>query len=246
MSSRSPAVYGTMRFEFYDKCYKILEDTIQELGKDASIFMAPVDPREVPDYLSVVKSPMDLGTIQKRLDQGFYEGARDFAEVCLQLSQSSVFDVTVAKDVRLVWSNCFRYNKKGEYIERIGRRGSMCFEKHWAMSGLAEDQRLKRQNAGRPAQKYEPEELNTETPTKKSNKTVARNPKTRLKQTKGRNAAAGDVDDVSGKVENAAYEDRDMSQEDMQNLAACLSQLSGTMLDGKSSTVRRRCAMRAV
>lgn len=71
---------SSRRLEFYDKCFKALEDTIQDLGKDAPIFMAPVDPRDVPDYTSVVKEPMDLGTIQKRLESGYYEHPRDFAE----------------------------------------------------------------------------------------------------------------------------------------------------------------------
>ena len=110
----------------------------------------------------------------------------------------------------------------------------MCFEHHWALSGLAEEPRLKRLNAGRPAQKYEPEELNMETPTKKSNKTTGRQTKTRPKQGKGgrTTAAAGQADDTSSKVEHGTYEDRNMSHEEMQNLAACLSELSGSMLEG--------------
>ena len=87
LGPRSPGVSSSSRLEFYDKCFKILEDTIQDLGKDSSIFMAPVDPREVPDYFSVVKEPMDLGTIQKRLEQGFYDASRDFADVSAGLER---------------------------------------------------------------------------------------------------------------------------------------------------------------
>jgi len=206
IGSQSPEG-SSQRLEFYDKCSKILEDTIHELGKDASIFMAPVDPREVPDYFTVVKKPMDLGTIQKRLEEGFYESSRDFAE-----------------DVRLVWSNCSLYNKKGEYIAKIGQRGSMCFENLWAMSGLAEEHRLKRMR--RPAQKYEPEEnLATDTPTKKSNKAPGRNPKARKPNTKtGKGEGDGDASQAD-KSEN-----REMTDEEKQNLASRLSSLSdGTM-----------------
>lgn len=222
LSSRSPAASSSQRVDFYDKCMKVLEDTIDGIGKEAVIFMAPVDLREVPDYFSIVKEPMDLGTIRKRLEQGFYENPRDFAE-----------------DMRLVWSNCALYNKKGEYVERLGRRGSSGFERQWAMSGLAEEPRLKRLNAGRPAQKYEPEELNMETPTKKSSKGAARsNPKGKSKvQSKTANktgAGVGEVDDISSKVENVAQEDRNMSEEDMRNLVTCLRSLDESMLEGKT------------
>lgn len=135
----------------------------------------------------------------------------------------------VVQDMRLVWSNCFMYNKRGEYIEKIGRRGSTFFETAWAMSGLAEEPRLKRSNAGQPAQKYEPEEMvSVDTPTKKSNKPVARNPKARTKPKGGKN---GEGEDTGGQTSTA--DDRNMSDEEKQNLAACLTQLAGgTMLEG--------------
>lgn len=80
-SVASPSPGGSSQRAEFEKCVKILDDTIKELSQDASIFMAPVDPREVPDYLKVVKNPMDLGTIQRRLEQQVYESAREFAEV---------------------------------------------------------------------------------------------------------------------------------------------------------------------
>eukprot|EP00210_Caulerpa_lentillifera_P001621 g1559.t1 len=227
LSSRSPAASSSQRVDFYDKCMKVLEDTINGLGNEAGVFTAPVDLREAPDYFNIVKEPMDLETIRKRLERGFYENPRDFSE-----------------DMRLVWSNCALYNKKGEYIERLGRRGSLCFERNWAMSGLAEEPRLKRLNAGRPAQKYEPEELNMETPTKKSTKGTARaNPKAKSKLqsktgTKSAPAGAAEVDDISSKVENVAHEDRNMSEDDMRNLVTCLRSLGDSMLEDVIMIIR--------
>jgi len=78
----SPAV-SSQRGDFVEKCLKVLDDTIKDLGKDATIFMAPVNPREAPDYFAVIKNPMDLGTIQKKLEDGEYECPREFAEVIL-------------------------------------------------------------------------------------------------------------------------------------------------------------------
>lgn len=56
----------------------------------------------------------------------------------------------------MVWKNCFLYNKKGDFVEKLGRRGELFFENHWAMSGLAEEPRMKRSNAGVAAAKYDP------------------------------------------------------------------------------------------
>ena len=39
------------------------------------LFARPVNPEEdgCPDYLEVIKHPIDLGTIRDRVDSGFYE-----------------------------------------------------------------------------------------------------------------------------------------------------------------------------
>jgi len=86
------------------------------------------------------------------------------------------------------------------------------------MSGLAEETRLKRLNAGRPAQKYEPEEPNSETPTQK-NKTTKKKPKNK-----------GEGDEASSRTQ--AQDDRPMSQEEMQHLANCLASVNGALLEG--------------
>jgi hypothetical protein len=46
------------------------------------------------DYLQIVKTPMDLGTIRVKLNKGEYNKPADFA-----------------KDMRLVWDNCKLYNQ---------------------------------------------------------------------------------------------------------------------------------------
>lgn len=38
--------------------------------KHAGLFLAPVDPVTVPDYHKYVRTPMDLGTIEKKLKGG--------------------------------------------------------------------------------------------------------------------------------------------------------------------------------
>ncbi|CAI5708028.1 unnamed protein product [Peronospora effusa] len=58
-------------------------------------FNNPVDPVQwnIPDYFDIIKCPMDLGTIKKRLESEHYNSVEAFAG-----------------DVRLVFENCIAYN----------------------------------------------------------------------------------------------------------------------------------------
>ena len=72
--------------------------------KDAHFFLEPVDWKAlgIKDYPAIIKRPMDLGTIMKRLEAGQY---------------SSVLDM--AADVDLVWSNAMTYNQDESYIHQV-------------------------------------------------------------------------------------------------------------------------------
>jgi hypothetical protein len=72
--------------------------------KDAGAFLEPVDWKAlgIRDYPTIIKRPMDLGTVQKRLDSGQY---------------NSVLDV--AADIDLVWSNAMTYNQDESYIYNV-------------------------------------------------------------------------------------------------------------------------------
>ncbi|OAD70356.1 hypothetical protein PHYBLDRAFT_94450, partial [Phycomyces blakesleeanus NRRL 1555(-)] len=66
---------------------------------DASpLFNEPVDTTLIPDYRKIVRTPMDLRTINEKLESGKY---------------TSVYQMDV--DIRLVFSNCFAYNSSGTY-----------------------------------------------------------------------------------------------------------------------------------
>ncbi|ESO06581.1 hypothetical protein HELRODRAFT_64016 [Helobdella robusta] len=64
-------------------------------------FHQPVDAKKLnlPDYYKIIKQPIDMGTIKKRLETRFYYTAQD----CI-------------KDFNLMFSNCYTYNKPGEDI----------------------------------------------------------------------------------------------------------------------------------
>lgn len=80
-------------------------------------FLQPVDPvaLNIPHYFEVVKTPMDLGTIQSNLANNKYENADDFE-----------------RDVRLIFSNCYLFNPDGTDVNTMGRRLESFFDKKWA------------------------------------------------------------------------------------------------------------------
>ncbi|XP_061567461.1 bromodomain-containing protein 4 isoform X2 [Cololabis saira] len=64
-------------------------------------FHAPVDAIKLglPDYYTIIKIPMDMGTIKKRLENSYYLNAQE----CIQ-------------DFNTMFTNCYIYNKPGDDI----------------------------------------------------------------------------------------------------------------------------------
>ncbi|XP_037872195.1 bromodomain-containing protein homolog isoform X2 [Bombyx mori] len=72
--------------------------------KDSSdIFTEPVDLQEVPDYSTIVKHPMDLSTMEKKLDRGAYKNIDDIED-----------------DFKLMIDNCLAYNNKDTVFYKAG------------------------------------------------------------------------------------------------------------------------------
>ena len=78
----------------WDKLGKKLLNTLWRANQ-SWVFHEPVDPVKlnIPDYFDVVKTPMDFGTIKKKLNNNFYSGTDE-----------------MLKDFELVFSNCKLYN----------------------------------------------------------------------------------------------------------------------------------------
>jgi len=92
----------TLAGEALTKCKAAVRDLRKH--KDAAVFLEPVDWKGagLMDYPTVIKRPMDLGTIMKRLESGQY---------------ATVLDV--AADIDLVWSNAMTYNQDESYIYNV-------------------------------------------------------------------------------------------------------------------------------
>nr|BAJ94193.1 predicted protein [Hordeum vulgare subsp. vulgare] len=91
----------------------------------AEPFNTPVDPIAlgIPDYLDVIDTPMDFGTICQDLERGSkYMNSED-----------------VYKDVQFIWDNCTKYNSKGDYIIELMKRVKKAFMKNWLAAGLYSD-----------------------------------------------------------------------------------------------------------
>lgn len=117
----------------------VLQKLRHFLGKDTFWFENAVDRNVVADYYTLITHPMWFGKVQQKLEAGEYATPSDFAD-----------------DLRLIWKNCFTYNRKGEGAEPAGRRGESKFEELWAKTGLS-NERSRRATAGVAAPKFEPE-----------------------------------------------------------------------------------------
>lgn len=69
-------------------------------------FAEPVNPKFVPGYADIIKTPMDLGTIKTRITRGFYDYRWEQA----------------VHDVNLVWENCFTFNRIDAEISKCANR----------------------------------------------------------------------------------------------------------------------------
>uniref|UniRef100_A0A8C6SIV4 Bromodomain testis-specific protein n=1 Tax=Neogobius melanostomus TaxID=47308 RepID=A0A8C6SIV4_9GOBI len=80
-------------------------------------FYTPVDAVALGlhDYHEVIKQPMDLGTVRKKMDERLYADAKEFAA-----------------DIRLMFSNCYKYNQPSEEVVHMARKLQEVFEARYA------------------------------------------------------------------------------------------------------------------
>lgn len=80
-------------------------------------FYKPVDAEalELHDYHEIIKQPMDLSTIKKKMDSREYPDAQNFAA-----------------DIRLMFSNCYKYNPPDHEVVAMARKLQDVFEMKFA------------------------------------------------------------------------------------------------------------------
>lgn len=96
------------------QCENLLKKLLSH--HNAGVFNKPVDvvKLNIPDYFTVIKHPMDLGTIKKRLTSGAYSSPLEFLA-----------------DVRLTFSNALTYNPPGNIVNVMADEMSKFFELRW-------------------------------------------------------------------------------------------------------------------
>lgn len=101
---------------------KFCAQTLRELKKtkyrDINYpFLQPVDvvALNIPDYVDIVKHPMDLATIERKLAEGDYEEPEQFEQ-----------------DIRLMFNNCYLYNPPSLPIHKMGKELEKAFDEKWA------------------------------------------------------------------------------------------------------------------
>ncbi|RUS22448.1 Bromodomain-containing protein [Endogone sp. FLAS-F59071] len=89
---------------------------IKQLKKhrDAGDFVAPVDIEKykIYDYVKIIKTPMDLGTVEQKLNDYEYDSVDAFVS-----------------DVRLIFTNCYTYNGRESAVSNLAHNLEMAFEK---------------------------------------------------------------------------------------------------------------------
>ncbi|XP_042027015.1 transcription factor GTE9-like isoform X2 [Salvia splendens] len=82
----------------------------------AWVFNTPVDvvKLNIPDYFNIIKTPMDLGTVKRKLNSGKYSDPIEFVD-----------------DVRLTLTNAKTYNPPGSDVHVLAESFSQFFETRW-------------------------------------------------------------------------------------------------------------------
>jgi bromodomain-containing factor 1 len=113
---------GRPRKKKFEWQLKFCKEVIHEMKKTkhhsfAQHFYYPVDAvaLNIPTYHKVIKKPMDLEQVERKLDSNQYEKAKDFEE-----------------DVRQIFKNCYLFNQPGDFVYTAGQQLEKVFEDKWA------------------------------------------------------------------------------------------------------------------
>ncbi|KAG7191908.1 Transcriptional activator spt7 [Scheffersomyces spartinae] len=87
--------------ELYEACEKVIIE-LRGYTEHSTPFLNKVSKREAPNYALIIKKPMDLNTVMKKLKNFSYTSKQEFVD-----------------DVMLIWSNCLTYNADPKHFLRV-------------------------------------------------------------------------------------------------------------------------------
>ncbi|XP_014245152.1 bromodomain adjacent to zinc finger domain protein 2B-like isoform X4 [Cimex lectularius] len=94
-------------------CHQILEDL--QSHDESWPFLLAVNTKQFPTYKKIIRNPMDLQTIAKRLNHNEYKSKEEFVS-----------------DVRLIFDNCETFNEDNSPVGKAGHSLRLYFETRWA------------------------------------------------------------------------------------------------------------------
>jgi E1A/CREB-binding protein len=113
------------------KCLDVLK--VLQGHQHGWVFNSPVDPVELglPDYFEVIKKPMDLGTVRKKLENGCYHSLEDFE-----------------RHVHVTFDNAMAYNPEGSVVYNMAKEMKVKFTADYAVliKQLNAEEDVKRRN----------------------------------------------------------------------------------------------------
>lgn len=86
--------------ELYEACEKVVTD-LRGYTEHSTPFLNKVSKREAPNYGLIIKNPMDLNTVMKKLKNLQYNSKEEFVN-----------------DLMLIWNNCLTYNVDPKHFLR--------------------------------------------------------------------------------------------------------------------------------
>ncbi|GME76379.1 unnamed protein product [[Candida] boidinii] len=87
--------------ELYEACEKVVLE-LRGYTEHSTAFLNRVSKRDAPNYYQVIKKPMDLNTVLKKLKTFQYKNKNEFVD-----------------DVMLIWKNCLTYNSDPTHFLRV-------------------------------------------------------------------------------------------------------------------------------